>query len=138
VNQPNSEAGGAAVELVLATPFVVLLMLFVVFGGRLTVATADVNAAARASARAASLARSPLAAATAAEETAHRELEAEGVPCADVEVEADTTSFTPGGNVTVRLRCELPLRDLGLLGLPASRTVEARQVAVVDRYRGER
>jgi hypothetical protein len=28
------------------------------------------------------------------------------------------------------------LRDLGLLGVPASRTVEARQVAVIDRYRG--
>src|SRR5690606_11627315 len=81
VSRVRDESGGAAVELVLATPFIVLLMLFVLFGGRLTVATADVNAAARASARAASLARSPAAATTAAEDTARRELEAEGVPC---------------------------------------------------------
>jgi hypothetical protein len=136
VTRAGDETGGAAVELVLATPFIVMLMLFVLFGGRLTVATADVNAAARASARAASLARSPAAAATAAEDTARRELEAEGVPCDSVQIETDTGSFAPGGSVSVVLRCELPLRDLGLLGLPSSRTVEARQVAVVDRYRG--
>jgi hypothetical protein len=136
VTRVGDETGGAAVELVLATPFIVMLMLFVLFGGRLTVATADVNAAARASARAASLARSPVAAATAAEDTARRELEAEGVPCDSVQIETDTGSFGPGGSVSVVLRCELPLRDLGLLGLPSSRTVEARQVVVVDRYRG--
>jgi hypothetical protein len=136
VSHAGDESGGAAVELVLATPFIVLLMLFVLFGGRLTVATADVNAAARASARAASLARSPEAATAAAEDAARRELDAEGVPCDAVEVAADTTSFAPGGSVSVVLRCELPLRDLGLLGVPASRTVEARQVAVIDRYRG--
>ena len=138
MSRVRDETGGAAVELVLATPFIVLLMLFVLFGGRLTVATADVNAAARASARAASLARSPAAAIAAADGTAHRELEAEGVPCDDVQVDTDTSSFAPGGTVSVAIRCELPLRDLGLLGLPATRTVEARQVAVIDRYRGAR
>ena len=136
MSRARDDSGGAAVELVLATPFIVLLLVFVLFGGRLTVATADVNAAARASARAASLARTPASATAAAEDTARRELDAEGVPCDDVQVHADTESCAPGGTVSVLLRCALPLRDLGLLGLPASRTVEARQVAVIDRFRG--
>ena len=130
------EDGSAAVELVLATPVVVLILLFVVFGGRLTVATADVNSAARASARAASLARDPATAVTVAEAAASAELEREGVPCSQVDVATDVARFVPGGTVAVEVRCEMPLRDLGMLGLPASRTVEARQVAVVDRYRG--
>jgi Flp pilus assembly protein TadG len=131
----NDESGAAAVELVLVTPLLVLLMLFILFGGRLTAATADVDAAARASARSASLARDPLASADNARATAQRELEREGVPCRAVTVDADVSGFAPGGTVAVVLRCDVPLGDLGLLGLGSVHTIKVRQVAVIDRYR---
>jgi Flp pilus assembly protein TadG len=131
----SRERGSAAVELVLVTPLLVLFLVSVVFGGRLMIATSDLNDAARSSARAASLARDPGAAAANAERTARDELNRAGVPCRDIAVDADTRQFAPGGTVAVTIRCAMPLSDLGLLGLGASRTVTAHQLAVVDRYR---
>ena len=48
--------GSASLELVLVTPVVLLLLLFVVCAGRLAEARADVDRAARDAARAASIA----------------------------------------------------------------------------------
>lgn len=134
----RDDTGAAAVELVLVTPLLVMLLLFVLFGGRLASATADVNAAARASARAASLARDADTASDAARATAEGELRRTGVPCRDVVVDTDTSGFAAGGSVTVELHCGVPLGDLGLLGLPATHTISVRQVAVIDRYRSAR
>ncbi len=53
------ERGSAAVELVLATPVLVALMLLAVAGGRLASARGEVDAAARDAARAASIGRTP-------------------------------------------------------------------------------
>lgn len=130
------ERGSAAVELVLVTPLLMLFLSFVLFGGRLMIATTDVDGAARSSARAASLARDATGAAAAAEATARAELDRTGVPCSDVRVETDTAAFGPGSLVTVALQCDVPLGDLGLLGLGGHRTVSARQAVVIDQYRG--
>ena len=61
--RPESrERGSAAAELVLVTPFLILLLLFAVAAGRLVQARLDVDSAAQQAARAASLARTPAAA----------------------------------------------------------------------------
>lgn len=130
------ERGSAAVELVLVTPVLVVLLLFVVLLGRLTSARADVDAAARDAARAAAIARSGTDARTRAGAAAEATLTANGVTCRRLTVAVDTADFTPGGTVAANVSCVVDLSDLAGLRVPASRTVAARFVAPVDLYRG--
>jgi Flp pilus assembly protein TadG len=136
VGPPRPERGSAALELVLATPALVALMLFVVFVGRLAEARADVDRAAREAARAASLARSAPAAVAAGEEAARRSLGERGVACAALRVDVDASGFRPGGLVRAAVACTVALGDLSLLRIPGSRTIAAGFAEPVDAYRG--
>lgn len=136
--RPDSERGSAAVELVLVTPLLIVMLLFVAFGGRMVMARGDIDAAARDAARAASLARSPAAADQAARDAADASLAARQAPCADLDVRTDTSGFRPGGTVAVTVTCHLSLGDLALLAVPASRALTGHAVAPVDAYRGIR
>lgn len=130
------EQGSLSAELVLVTPALVLLMLFVVFAGRLGSAAADVRQAAAEAARTASLHASPAAADAAARDTATANLAASGVDCAATDITVDTAGLNPGGTVAVMVRCIVALDDVALTGLPGSRTLQAEAVEVVDLYRG--
>lgn len=130
----RSERGSAAVELVLVTPALVVLLLFVVFVGRLSHARAEVDSTARDAARAASLARSPGEAVAAAQEAA-----GEGaVPCREMEVVVDTTDFRAGGTVTTEVACTVALTDLAGLRVPGATTLRSNFAEPVDTYRGLR
>ena len=133
---PHSEQGGATVELVLATPLLVVVLLLVVAFGRLATARADVDAAARAAARAASLQRSPAGAARAARAAAGAALGEREVTCRSLQVRTSAGAFRPGGTVTVEVACTVDLADLTLLRLPGSRTVRSRFAEPVDAFRG--
>jgi len=122
---------------IITTPLV-LILLFIVTGGRYVTARAEVDAAARDGARAASIARTPDAAVAAARDTAAGSLDADGLACRSFDVTVDTATFVPGGAVTVEVRCTVWLSDVSLLRLPASRTITSRFVAPVDTYRGTR
>jgi Flp pilus assembly protein TadG len=128
------DRGSVATELVLLVPLFVVLLLAVAHGGRVLHARTQVRSAAEAAARAASLARSP-AQAQAAAESAARANQAGGLGCTTMEVHADVSGFRPGGQVAVTVHCRASLSDLGLLGVPGSRSVSARSVEVVDRWR---
>ena len=132
----RSEDGSAAAEMAIITTPLVLILLFIVTGGRYVTARAEVDAAARDGARAASIARTPDAAVAAARETAAGSLDSDGPACRSVDVTVDTATFVPGGTVTVEVRCTVSLSDVSLLRLPASRTITSRFVAPVDTYRG--
>src|SRR5581483_1109203 len=112
------QRGSASVELVLATPVLVALMLLAVAGGRLASARGEVDAAARDSARAASLARSGAAAERDGRAAAEATLADRHVICRDRTVTIDLTDFQPGGTVTSTVTCAVELRDLTGLGLP--------------------
>src|SRR5687767_2740563 len=100
----RSARGSAALELVLMTPVLLVLLLFVVFVGRLAAARGDVDRIARDAARTASFARSPAEAVTAAE------LSVDGsAPCVRLDVSVDTTAFAPGGTVSATVSCEVAL-----------------------------
>ena len=129
------ETGSAAVELVLLTPVLIVLMLFVVFLGRLASARADVDAAARDGARAASLARSPATAARDGADAVEATLAGEGVTCRTLSVSVDTASFRPGASVAATVTCAVDLGDLTSLGLPGTRTVSATFAEPVDLFR---
>lgn len=132
----NEQRGSAAVELVLVTPVLIALMLFVVAGGRLVSARADVDAAARDSARAASIARSPATAEQEGATAAQANLTDRGVSCRTLTVTIDTSEFRPGGTVAATVSCDVELADLTGLGLPGRRTLSSRFVEPIDAFRG--
>jgi Flp pilus assembly protein TadG len=132
----RDERGAATTELVLLTPVLIVMLLFVVALGRITSTRQDVEAAARDAARAAANARSPSAARADGTAAASAALDEQGTTCRTLTVTVDTTSFVAGGNVTARVSCNVELGDLTGLSLPASRTITSTFAAPVDLYRG--
>jgi len=130
------DEGSAAAELVLITPLLILILMLIVAAGRLTDARLQVDSAAMQAARAASLARDPIAAASQADATAQAALASEHVTCDPLTVTPDTAAFRPGGQVSVQVSCTVSLAGLTLLHLPGSQTLSASFTAPIDAYRG--
>jgi Flp pilus assembly protein TadG len=133
--QARNERGSATAELVILTPLLILLLLFVVALGRLAGARIDVNSAAAQGARAASIARSPAVAAASAQQTASAALSSQHITCAHLDVSVDTGDFVPGGSVAVTVSCAVNLSDLTGLHMPVTETVANRFVEPIDTYR---
>jgi Flp pilus assembly protein TadG len=131
----RDEAGSVATELVLLTPLLILMLLFVVALGRTVSARLDVDGAAAQAARAASIARDPSTATAMAQETATTALGSDGVTCGHLTVTTDTAQFAPGGQVAVTVTCSVGLSDLTGLRLPASESVSSTATSVIDVYR---
>ena len=125
-----------AIELVLLTPVVLVLIVFVVFCGRTSRAQSIVRDAAAAGARAASLRQQPTTARADAVAAVTASLAGHSSTCASPAVVVDTSALRPGGRVEVRVSCTAKLSDLALLGVPGSRTFTATSVEVVDLWRG--
>lgn len=125
-----SDRGGVAAELAVLTPAVVVLLLFVVFAGRLGQARQDVVQAAAEGARVASLERGADADRT-ARATVERNLAAAGVDCSSLAV-----SVTGNAAMQVDVRCDVDLAGVASLGLPRHSVVTASAVEVIDVYRG--
>jgi Flp pilus assembly protein TadG len=134
----GGQGGGATIELALCTPLLLALLMVAVLAGRVAQTRAEVDAAARDAARAASIARDPVSASRAAHAAATATLGQHRVTCHSLSVTADTTSFRAGGVVAVRLACTIDLADLSLLRVPGSRTVTARFVEPLDTFRETR
>ena len=132
----RDERGLAVLELVLLTPVFLLLVYVVVGMGRLGLARAHIDAAARDAARAGSIARSADDAEVAARSTATEALGAHHLICPEPGVGVDTTQFRPGGWVRVELSCTVAMADLIGLWAPGTRTLHAAGQAVVDTHRG--
>lgn len=128
--------GSVAVETAVVAPALVLLMLLVVYAGRISHLDASVQRAASEASRAATLAGTPEAAEQAAADAARANLETTSIPCADLRIEVDTADFRPGGSVTATIRCGASMSDVALLGVPGSRTFTATSTEVIDRFRG--
>jgi Flp pilus assembly protein TadG len=125
------------VEVTLMAPLLVLLLLFVVACGRLVQARLRLDDAAHQGARAASLARDPATATTAATATVRAALAPGGATCADVGVAVDVGAFRPGGAVTVTVTCHVAVADLTGLHLPGTAGTEtASFTSPVDQFRG--
>lgn len=125
-----------ASELTLLAPVMILLLLFVVFCGRLADARLRVNDAAHQAVRSATLARSNAQAATDAQTTTEAALSQAGLTCRNLNVTANTGGFQPGSAVVVGVHCEIGLSDLSLLAVPGSAAVNASASSVVDQFRG--
>ncbi len=131
----RDESGAVATELVLLTPLLILMLLFVVALGRLAGARIDVDGAAAQAARAASIATTPGGATAAAQQSAAAALGSDHVTCATLQVATDTARFAPGGSVSVTVTCAVALSDLSGLHLPVTESVSSTAASVVDTYR---
>ena len=129
------ESGSVATELVLLTPLLILMLLFVVALGRTVSARMEVDGAAAQAARAASIARDPATATAMAQQAAATALGSDHVTCVNLAVTTDTADFAPGGQVSVTVTCTVDLADLVGLRLPASQSISSTSTAVIDLYR---
>lgn len=132
----HDERGSVAAELTLLTPLLILLLLFVVFCGRLADTKLRMNDVAHQAARAATLARTPSQAAANAQATASAALASAGISCQSLAVSTDTQGLRPGSTVTVTVSCRVGLEDLTSLGVPGSRTFESSFSSPIDVWRG--
>lgn len=132
----RDDRGAATTELVLLTPVLIIMLLFVVALGRIASTRQDVDAAARDAARAAANARSPAAARADGTTAAEASLTEQGITCRNLTVNLDTAAFRAGGTVTAAVSCTVDLADLTSLSIPASQTITATFTAPIDQYRG--
>jgi Flp pilus assembly protein TadG len=124
-----------ALEMAILAPLAIVMLLIVVAFGRVTQGRATVDQAAAASARAASLARSPGQAYTAGTQAAEDTLSGAGLSCTGSSVDLDTSAFRPGGQVTASVVCTVDLSSLALAGLPGSVTLRASATSPIEELR---
>lgn len=123
----RADRGSAPIEVVLATPVLIVLLMLAFVGGRAASVQIETDAAAGAAARTASLQRTHAAAVAEAERAVQASL-SERCGDAQVDINAD---LTPGGRVTVTLTCAI---DTG--GLPfGAGTITSTAHSPVDTWR---
>ena len=132
----KAERGNAAAEMaVLVAPVMILMFAATLLAGRIPAGEGDVQGAARNAARAASEARTPDEARAAAVAVVESTLRDAGPACRRVVTSVNTSNFRPGGDVTVRVTCDIDLSDASLLRVPPSKQVSAAFRSSIDLYR---
>jgi Flp pilus assembly protein TadG len=131
----SSNMGSAALELVLLTPVLVVLMLFIVFAGRAGEGMSELRHAADQGARAASQA-SRTRMHQAARTAVLVDLKTSGLSCVDPGIALGTTTTTLGTSVTVTVTCRVSDVGLSLLRV-GSKTLRASSTEIIDRFRSE-
>lgn len=136
----EDERGSSTAETTIVMGVIVLVLMFAVVVGRITVTTAAIEAAARDAARQASVARTAADARTNARSSAQESLAGRDVNCEALDVQMDTQGFsrrvgTPAA-VTAHVSCSIPLADVGFPGLPGHVVREASFTSPLDPYRG--
>ena len=132
----RDDRGSESVELAILLPIGLLLVAMLVVGARIALAGDRISGVAGIAARDASLARSAVAAQQMATDTATAALTSQGLHCIDVQVRVDTSGFSapPGtsASVTVAVSCTVDLSDIGVAGLPGSRTLHDSATSPLD------
>lgn len=130
MNRPAGEEGSVALEFTLVAPALFLLIALLLAYARVTQVSATLDAGVRDAARAATAARSPVAAQQRAYAVVH---DAVGPGnCADSLVVEPIPEFAAGRAVTVTARCSYSVADLGLPGLPGSLSVRSSFASPLD------
>lgn len=127
----RGDRGSVTVELAILAPLAGLLLVGVVAVGRVQIARADVESAARYAAREISIARDPAAAVQGARDTLGSTLDVGSPSCR-------TVDFSPSiGDVAITLTvsCIVDLQAASMLPLPGSMTVSATVTEVIDTHR---
>jgi Flp pilus assembly protein TadG len=133
----RDDRGTASGELVVLASLSFVFVAAIVFAGRINISAVHVEGAARAAARALSLARDP---ADVVEEARDEAEDAVGLGtplCRSMDFSDEVTTSPETGfrYVTVEITCEVDLAQASLVGVPASLTVHSSASEVIDRYR---
>ncbi|MER8160042.1 TadE/TadG family type IV pilus assembly protein [Streptomyces sp. NPDC094472] len=134
------DRGSYAVETAILAPVLIGILGLMIAFGRVADADGAVDSAARAAARAASLERDAGTAQSKAQSAASRSLDGGGVTCQTSSVTVDTSGYAldvgEDASVTATISCSASLSDIGLPGLPGSKTLTASWTSPIDTYRG--
>ncbi|WP_337007246.1 TadE/TadG family type IV pilus assembly protein [Microbacterium sp. LB12] len=135
----RKEEGSMSVELVMLAPVMVLVILLLVAGGRIALASNAAEAAANAAAREASLSRTTAEAQQDANAAAQTSMAQSGYACNTLDVLIDDSGLNVPlgqvGTVSGTITCTLNLSDVALPGLPGTWTIERSATSPVDAYR---
>jgi len=112
-----------------------LLYALVVGTGRQQGGAINVDGAAFAAARAASMVRAKHDAPQTAQRAAVDALQVGTMTCRHISAVVDTTNFRPGGSVTVQVTCTVDLSDLTDANLPGQLLVSSPFSAPIDAHR---
>lgn len=135
MNRWASDRGSASVELVLLTPLLVALALFVVLSGRSGESLRQIQHAADQGARAASQAGN-YRRKSAGESAARRDIVESGLSCKNIQVGVEPVALRRFSGVRVEVSCEVEHSGLSILKIH-NRRVSAHSIEIVDYYRAE-
>lgn len=127
----TEDRGSVSVELAILAPLVGILLACVVLVGRVQIARADLEGAARAAARDLSIARDPAAAVDDVQDLLDETLHVGSPSCRSV-------VFTPvieARQVSVTLTCTVDLQAAAVLPVPGTMELSASATEIVDVYR---
>lgn len=132
----RADRGSESVELAILLPIGLLVLGFIVVGARIVLASDRMSGIAGIAARDASIARSPDAAQSIAKTSAEHALASDNLHCTDLRVAVDTGGFNaaPGTNASIHVEvwCTVDLSDIGVTGLPGSKTLHDSATSPLD------
>ncbi|WP_419994467.1 TadE family protein [Streptomyces boninensis] len=138
MQRTTREGGSATVELIAATPLLVLIALVVIALGRLADARLLVGDTAHQAARAASLAHTAGEADTEARKVVGAALNGNGPSCRAHHLALSHAGLRPGTQVRARLSCTVAVGDLiGSGFVPGTTTITGTSVSPVDTFRSQ-
>ncbi|WP_218865380.1 TadE/TadG family type IV pilus assembly protein [Nocardioides aromaticivorans] len=132
---PRDERGYTAVELLAMTTVLVGFITVVVGGGRFVDSNSQVDDAAYAAARAASLETNFEAGQMAGRKAAADALADRGKACTQLTVSFAGTDFRTSGHVSVEVTCHANLSDVVGFGLPGAKDFTSTAVVPIEQYR---
>lgn len=137
--RPDPERGSMSVEMVILAVPLLLILSIIIGAGRVGMANNALDQIAHDVARVASIARNAADAQTQATTVAHELLAAQGLDCASLSVDVDTSGFSaPVGTpsqVEVEITCTIQFDDLLIPGAPGSSTLTGSASRAIDTYR---
>ncbi|MFI8007841.1 TadE/TadG family type IV pilus assembly protein [Streptomyces sp. NPDC086010] len=135
----KDDRGALSLEAVILFPTLILVLLLVVMFGRIGSANNAIDTAARNAARAASLERSGGSASNAGSQVARSVLGQQGLECTSASVSISTGGFSAAigepASTTATVTCTVRLSDIGLPGIPGSKTLTSSFTSSIDSYR---
>lgn len=135
VGRCSDERGASVATVVVLTPLFLILMMFIVFAGRIATTRQDVLSASRDAARSAAV-RSPGAAQAAGTAAAEATLADRHVSCSGgMSIEVQVGAMQPGGQVVATVTCTVSGSDLLPFWAPGAKTITETSFAAVDTFR---
>lgn len=131
IRRRPDDRGSTSVELAILAPLIGLLLGAVVLVGRVQLARADVEGAARSAARDLSIARDPYIAVDEVRAGLMATLDVGSPTCRALSFVPDIGS----AQVSVTLTCTVDLREAAVLPVPGSMSISASASEIIDTYR---